>query len=90
MPVVHTGARAIAGVSLIALAVAALPAVAAPDAAPAGAVAAVAGPSVSGHVYDATGAALPGARITVEGSGAQATTDLQGSFTIATPDAPSA
>ncbi len=85
----RSGVRAIAGVSLIALAVAAQPAVArtAPDAAPAGTVAAVAGPSVSGHVYDATGAALPGARIVVEGTGAQATTDLQGGFTIATPDA---
>ena len=86
------GVRVIAGVSLIALAVAAQPAGAstAPDAAPGGTVAAVAGPSVSGHVYDATGAALPGARIVVEGTGAQATTDLQGGFTIATPDATSA
>ncbi|WP_051272708.1 TonB-dependent receptor [Sphingomonas phyllosphaerae] len=94
MLVTHSGVRAFAGVSLIALAIAAQPAAAAdttaPDAAPAGTVAAVAGPSVSGHVYDATGAALPGARIVVEGTGAQATTDLQGGFTIATPDATSA
>ena len=84
------GARAIAGVSLIALAAAALPAHASTDATPSATVEAVAGPSVSGHVYDVTGVALPGARIVVEGTGAQATTDLQGSFTIATPDASSA
>ncbi|MDR6789701.1 TonB-dependent receptor [Sphingomonas sp. BE138] len=88
MSIIRSGGRAVAGVSLLALAFAnALPAAAAPDAAPAGTVAAVAGPSVSGHVYDATGAALPGARILVEGTAAQATTDLQGAFTIATPDA---
>ena len=85
MTVFHTSVRAIADVSLLALALSALPARAAPD--DAGTAAVVAGPSVSGHVYDATGAALPGARIVVEGTAAQASTDLQGGFTIAAPDA---
>jgi TonB-dependent receptor len=40
--------------------------------------------SISGYVYDETGAALPGARVALNGSG-EATTDLQGAFTIIAP-----
>ncbi|MEJ8629597.1 carboxypeptidase-like regulatory domain-containing protein [Sphingomonas sp. I4] len=46
------------------------------------------GPILSGRIYDATGVALPGARVVVEGTGAQATTNLQGEFSIVTPEAP--
>lgn len=91
MHVVRFGIRASAGVSLIALTLAAAPAfagpVAATDAATPAAAAPVAGALVSGRVYDATGVALPGARIVVEGTGAEATTNLQGEFTVAAPDA---
>jgi hypothetical protein len=47
----------------------------------------VAGPILSGRIYDANGVALPGARVVVEGTGAQATTNLQGEFSVITPDA---
>lgn len=40
---------------------------------------------VNGYVYDETGAALPGARVTIAGSNAEATTDLQGAFSIMAP-----
>ncbi|WP_294338639.1 TonB-dependent receptor [uncultured Sphingomonas sp.] len=88
MTIVLTGARAFAGVSLIALAVAASTASAKPNdpATPAASVP-VAGPTVSGRVYDASGAALPGARIVVEATGVEATTNLQGEFTVAVPSA---
>ena len=84
--------RALAGASLIALAVATGAAPARADSAdpadtPAADAAPVTGPSVSGRLYDATGAALPGARIVVEATGASATTNLQGEFTVAAPDA---
>ena len=92
MHAIRSGIRGFAGVSLIALAVSAAPALAAPrmaDDVPAPAPAALPAPGaiVSGRVYDATGVALPGARIVVEGTGAQATTNLQGEFTVAAPDA---
>ena len=89
MTTVLTGARAFAGVSILALAVAASAATARPnDPTTTGNVTSpVAGPTVSGRVYDATGAALPGARIVVDGTGAEATTNLQGEFTVAAPTA---
>lgn len=94
MYVIRPGIRGFAGASLIALAaatlVAAAPACAASDPAtdaPSPAGAAAPGPIVSGRVYDATGVALPGARIVVVATGAQATTNLQGEFTVAAPDA---
>ncbi|MBL8656928.1 MAG: TonB-dependent receptor [Altererythrobacter sp.] len=40
---------------------------------------------LSGHVYDADGSALPGARVTVAETGVEATTSFDGSFTIAVP-----
>ncbi|GAA0661830.1 TonB-dependent receptor [Sphingomonas insulae] len=82
--------RGFAGASLIALAVSSVPACAAPRPvtdAPSPAGAAAPGPTVSGRVYDATGVALPGARIVVEATGLETTTNLQGEFTIAAPDA---
>jgi TonB-dependent receptor len=80
--------RVRAGASLAVLAAAlATPAFAAPAPEDAPPAAPVAGPSISGHVYDATGAALPGARIVVEETGEEASTNLQGAFTIAAPDA---
>ncbi len=89
MHAIRPAFRALAGVSLVALGFAAQPALAAsvdaPAATPAGAP--IEGPIVSGRIYDASGLALPGARIVVEGTGAQATTNLQGEFTVATPDA---
>jgi TonB-dependent receptor len=89
MHAIRPAFRALAGVSLVALGFAAQPVLAAsvdaPAATPAGAP--VEGPIVSGRIYDASGLALPGARIVVEGTGAQATTNLQGEFTIPTPDA---
>jgi len=87
-----------AGASILALAVAAplpllaLPALTPPVLPPPGdpvdppaAATPAAGPSVSGHVYDATGVALPGARIVVEETGVEASTGLQGGFTVAVP-----
>ncbi len=89
MHAIRPAVRALAGVSLVALGFAAQPVLAAsvdaPAATPAGAP--IEGPIVSGRIYDASGLALPGARIVVEGTGAQATTNLQGEFTIPTPDA---
>lgn len=90
MHIYRSGIRGFAGASLIALAVSSAPAFAAPSpvadaASPAGAAAP--GPIVSGRVYDATGVALPGARIVVVGTGVEATTNLQGEFTVAAPDA---
>jgi len=84
---IRSGIRGLAGASLIALGFAASPALAmASDAAtPAGVPAS--GPILSGRIYDATGVALPGARVVVEGTGAQATTNLQGEFSIVTPEA---
>ena len=83
--------RVLAGASsaVLALALAAPSAFAATDPAdaPTADAAAVAGPSVSGRLYDATGAALPGARIVVAATGAAATTNLQGEFTVAAPSA---
>jgi TonB-dependent receptor len=90
MHVIRPGIRGFAGASLIALAVSAAPAFAAADPvgdAPSPAAAAAPGPIVSGRVYDATGVALPGARIVVEATGVEATTNLQGEFTVAAPDA---
>ncbi|MCP3736155.1 TonB-dependent receptor [Sphingomonas sp. RP10(2022)] len=90
MHAIRFGIRASAGVSLIALALAGTPAFAAADPvsdAASPAAAAAPGASVSGRVYDATGVALPGARVVVEGTGAEATTNLQGEFTVAAPDA---
>lgn len=88
MTTVFTGARVFAGVSIIALAIAGSSASARPgDPAGSSVSTPVAGPTVSGRVYDATGAALPGARIVVEGTGVQATTNLQGEFTVAAPSA---
>ncbi|WP_082441917.1 TonB-dependent receptor [Sphingomonas sp. Leaf33] len=88
MTTVLTGARKLAGVSLVALAVAvsSTPARANDPVAPSASTP-TAGPTVSGRVYDATGAALPGARIVVEGTGAEATTNLQGEFAVAAPSA---
>ena len=90
MSVATIGIRALAGASIAALALgtaAARPAAtpAPTDAAPAAVP--QAGPTVSGRIYDATGVALLGARIVVEGTGAEATTSLQGDFTVAAPDA---
>ena len=86
MHAIRSGIRGLAGASLIALGFAANPALAmASDAAtPAGVPAS--GPILSGRIYDATGVALPGARVVVEGTGAQATTNLQGEFSIVTPE----
>lgn len=86
MHAIRSGIRGLAGASLIALGFAASPALAmASDAAtPAGVPAS--GPILSGRIYDATGVALPGARVVVEGTGAQATTNLQGEFSIVTPE----
>lgn len=87
MHAIRSGIRGFAGASLIALASAAQPALAGPTDAPAAAGVPAPGPIVSGRVYDATGVALPGARVVVEGTGAEATTNLQGEFTVAAPDA---
>jgi TonB-dependent receptor len=94
MHAIHSGIRGFAGASLIALAAsmlgAAAPALAASDPvsdAPAPVGEPAPGPIVSGRVYDATGVALPGARVVVVGTGVQATTNLQGEFTVAAPDA---
>jgi hypothetical protein len=86
MHAIRSGIRGLAGASLIALGFAASPALAmASDAAtPTGVPAS--GPILSGRIYDATGVALPGARVVVEGTGAQATTNLQGEFSIVTPE----
>ena len=84
MHAIRSGIRGFAGASLIALGLAASPAFAlASDAAPAGVPAS--GPILSGRIYDATGVALPGARGVVEGTGGQATTNLQGELSIVTP-----
>jgi TonB-dependent receptor len=95
MNVIRPGIRGFAGASLIALAVSLLggtaPAFAAADPvidAPSSSAGAPApAPIVSGRIYDATGAALPGARVVVEATGVEATTNLQGEFTVAAPDA---
>ncbi|WP_206543627.1 TonB-dependent receptor [Sphingomonas sanguinis] len=85
MHAIRSGIRGLAGASLIALGFAATVAQAeAPDSVPAGVT--LSGPILSGRVYDANGTALPGARIAVEGTGAQATTNLQGEFSLVTPD----
>lgn len=85
MHAIRSGIRGLAGASLIALSFTATVARAeAPDSAPAGVI--LSGPVLSGRVYDANGTALPGARIAVEGTGAQATTNLQGEFSLVTPD----
>lgn len=85
MHAIRSGIRGLAGASLIALNFTATVARAeAPDSAPAGVT--LSGPVLSGRVYDANGTALPGARIGVEGTGAQATTNLQGEFSLVTPD----
>jgi TonB-dependent receptor len=88
MPIVRSGFRGLAGASLIAVVLASVPAWAMAEdvSAPAGVPAA--GPILSGRIYDATGVALPGARVVVEGTGAQATTNLQGEFSVITPEAP--
>ncbi|WP_232093499.1 hypothetical protein [Sphingomonas paucimobilis] len=69
MHAIRSGIRGLAGASLIALGFAASPALAmASDAAtPVGVPAS--GPILSGRIYDATGVALPGARVVVEGTG---------------------
>ena len=90
MHAIRPGIRGFAGASLIALIVSAAPPYAAADPvtdAPLPAAAAAPGPIVSGRVYDATGVALPGARVVVVGTGVEATTNLQGEFTVAAPDA---
>ncbi|MEH3048584.1 TonB-dependent receptor [Sphingomonas adhaesiva] len=84
-------ARAGCGASILCLALALGTPAHAGDIAPADAGAGAAGqvsarPTISGHVYDDTGAALPGARITVEGTPFEASTDAQGGFTIAVSD----
>lgn len=87
MHAIRSGIRGFAGASLVALAVAGQPALAAITDAPTPAGAPAPGPIVSGRIYDTTGVALPGARVVVEGTGAEATTNLQGEFTVAAPDA---
>ncbi|WP_294204718.1 carboxypeptidase-like regulatory domain-containing protein, partial [uncultured Sphingomonas sp.] len=83
---IRSGIRGLAGASLNALGLASAPSLAmASDDAPTAAVPAT-GPILSGRLYDGTGVALPGARIVVEGTGAQATTNLQGEFSLVTPD----
>ncbi|MCM3681417.1 MULTISPECIES: TonB-dependent receptor [Sphingomonas] len=86
MHAIRSGIRGLAGASLIALGFAALPARAATGDATSAAGVPVSGPILSGRIYDATGVALPGARVVVEGTGAQATTNLQGEFSVVTPD----
>ncbi|MHA6723660.1 TonB-dependent receptor [Sphingomonas sp. RS2018] len=79
--------RFVAGASFIALGLAGLvsqPARAA-DPIPTATAEPAAGPTLTGHVYDASGAALPGVRVVVEGTGTTATTALDGTFTIAVP-----
>ncbi|WP_433909231.1 TonB-dependent receptor [Sphingomonas yabuuchiae] len=88
MPIVRSGFRGLAGASLIAVALASVPALAMAEDATVTAGVPVAGPILSGRIYDANGVALPGARVVVEGTGAQATTNLQGEFSVITPDAP--
>jgi TonB-dependent receptor len=87
MHAIRSGIRGFAGASLIALGFAASPALAAMSDASATAGAPAAGPILSGRIYDANGVALPGAQVVVEGTGAQATTNLQGEFSIVTPEA---
>ena len=87
MHAIRSGIRGFAGASLVALAIAGQPAFAAITDAPTPAGAPAPGPIVSGRIYDTTGVALPGARVVVEGTGAEATTNLQGEFTVAAPDA---
>lgn len=42
--------------------------------------------AISGYVYDDAGSALPGARVSVADHAFEATTDLQGGFSIAAPE----
>ncbi len=88
MHIVRSGFRGLAGVSLIALGLAGAPALAMADDATATAGVPASGPILSGRIYDATGVALPGARVVVEGTGVQTTTNLQGEFSVVTPEAP--
>ena len=87
------GARLTARVSVVALGVATIAPTAVQAADPAPGAAAVAASSasaavaatVSGHVYDPDGAALPGVRVVVEETGVETSTALDGSFTVAVP-----
>ncbi|MDZ7894027.1 MAG: TonB-dependent receptor [Sphingobium sp.] len=85
-------ARAFAGASFLMLAVSTMPAVAveadAGSIVGAGAAAApvAARATVSGHVYDESGTALPGARVRVEGQPGEVATDLQGTFSVPAPE----
>jgi TonB-dependent receptor len=73
------------GAALTVLAAAAAPAALAADAAATAASAAI----LSGRVFDASGSALPGARVVVPSLRAEATTNLRGEFSlpVATPGA---
>lgn len=75
-------ARARIGASSLAFIAVAAPAYANTEAADA----AVAQSTVSGFVYDDTGSALPGARISVRGVTGEASTNLQGAFSLVVPD----
>ncbi|MES2339057.1 MAG: TonB-dependent receptor [Pseudomonadota bacterium] len=80
----YSRVRGIAGASLLALVVAGSQPALAADPVTANAEP-VAGPTVSGHVFDASGAALAGVRVIVDRTGAQATSDRDGSFTVPVP-----
>ena len=86
MRAIGSGIRGLAGTSLIALGFAASPALAMARHSATLAGVPASGPILSGRIYDATGVALPGARVVVEGTGAQATTNLQGEFSVITPE----
>ena len=75
-------ARARIGASSLAFIAVAAPAYANTEAADP----AVAQSTVSGFVYDDTGSALPGARISVRGVTGEASTNLQGAFSLVVPD----
>ncbi|MFT3966430.1 MAG: TonB-dependent receptor [Sphingobium sp.] len=85
MSVVSRRGSFVFNVSVLALAMAApMQAAHAEDAAAADAERAV-GSILSGHVYDESGSALPGARIFVPELNSEATTDLQGEFVMPAP-----
>lgn len=71
MHIVRFGIRRLAGASLIAWGLAAAPVFATTRDAAAPAFMPASGPILSGRIYDATGVALPGARVVVEGTGAR-------------------
>lgn len=88
----HTSARRLAGLSLVGVSTLALTmSLAAPafgQAAGAASMATFAAGVLQGQVFDSSGAALPGARVTIPGATGQATTSLSGEFSIPAADGP--